>query len=87
MGLLGCEGSRPVHVSPLAWALGVAPVLRYSFPLSIVLNTTACLAGPVYTDNLVPIGIAMAVCAVALFIANKDDVQSPAIWAAALATP
>ena len=55
-------------------------IVGYSFPLAIVLNTSACLGGKAYVGNLLPMGGGLLAVATALFLATKKSVHNKAMW-------
>ena len=55
-------------------------IVGYSFPLAIVLNTSACLGGEAYVGNLLPMGGGLLVAATALFFATKGSVHNKGMW-------
>lgn len=59
-------------------------MVGYSFPVSVILNTTASLTGKLYTNNLLPIGISIGLGAALLCTIYAKDVQSAAVWSAYL---
>jgi hypothetical protein len=59
-------------------------LVGYSFPLSIVLNTTACIAKDRYVKNLIPMGGGLLAAVVVAFFATKKAVQNKATWTQAL---
>jgi hypothetical protein len=60
-------------------------IIGYSFPLAIVLNTTACVLNERYVKNLLPMGGCTLGLAAALFLAFKKSVQDKARWTKYLA--
>lgn len=60
-------------------------LVGYSFPLSIILNTTACIAKDKYVKNLIPMGGGLLAAVIVAFFATKNTVQNKTTWANALA--
>ena len=59
-------------------------IVGYSFPISIVLNSAACLGRDWYVPNIAPIGSAYVLAAVALFGVFRKQIQdAPAFLPAA----
>ena len=59
-------------------------LVSYSFPLSIVLNTSACILKERYVNNLIPMGGGLLVIVLALFFAKKNAVTDKEAWVSSL---
>ena len=70
---------KPAMSIPFAFDL-----VSYSFPLSIVLNTSACILKERYVNNLVPMGGGLLVIVLALFFAKKKAVTDKEAWVSSL---
>ena len=55
-------------------------LVGYSFPLSIILNTTACIAKDAYVKNLLPMGGGLLIIVAGVFAASKKSVQNKDTW-------
>ena len=55
-------------------------LVGYSFPLSIILNTTACIAKDSYVKNLIPMGGGLLAAVIVAFFATKKSVQNKQTW-------
>jgi glucan phosphoethanolaminetransferase (alkaline phosphatase superfamily) len=60
-------------------------LVGYSFPLSIVLNTTACIAKDSYVKRLIPMGGGLLAAVLVVFLATKKKVQDKQTWMTSLA--
>jgi hypothetical protein len=57
-------------------------IVSLSFPLTIVLNTIACVAGATYVDRIGQVGAALLAGSAAVYLANRrqiDDLRDPHI--------
>lgn len=57
-------------------------IVSLSFPLTIILNTVACVAGAAYVDRIGQVGVALLACSAALYFANRrriDDLRDPPV--------
>ena len=70
---------KPAMSIPFAFDL-----VSYSFPLSIVLNTSACILKERYVNNLIPMGGGLLVIVLALFFAKKKAVTDKEAWVSSL---
>ena len=70
---------KPAMSIPFAFDL-----VSYSFPLSIVLNTSACILKERYVNNLIPMGGGLLVVVLALFFAKKKAVTDKEAWVSSL---
>ena len=70
---------KPAMSIPFAFDL-----VSYSFPLSIVLNTSACILKERYVNNLIPMGGGLLVVVLALFFAKKKSVTDKEAWVSSL---
>lgn len=59
-------------------------LVGYSFPLSIILNTTACIVKDRYVNNLIPMGGGLLAVVIVAFFATKKTVQNKTTWATQL---
>ena len=55
-------------------------IVGYSFPLAIVLNTSACLFNDKYVGNLLPLGAGTLAGTTLLFLATKGSVHDKSVW-------
>lgn len=51
-------------------------IVALSFPLTVLLNTLACLGGSHYVGNLPKIGLAFLAASGAIYAANKNDIDA-----------
>ena len=70
---------KPAMSIPFAFDL-----VSYSFPLSIILNTSACIMKERYVNNLIPMGGGLLVIVLALFFAKKKAVTNKEAWVSSL---
>ena len=70
--LAKCQARRPALALDTELAFGLVGL---SFPLTVVLNTAACLGGDAYVRALPAVGLALLGAAVALKAANREQIS------------
>ena len=60
--------------------------MGYSFPVSIIMNSAACLAREFYVPNVAAIGSAYLLAAAVLFVIFRRSIQDEKVWTEFLAS-
>lgn len=61
---------------PLGYDASLAfEIVGLSFPLTIALNTLACVAGAAYVDRIGEVGAALLACSAAVYVANRREID------------